>query len=291
MAFSKTLYWLALCILPLSVCATNGETCNRLYAAAKYREAMACYMQPDIITHPAVMNRIGYMHSKGQGVPADPEKAAYWYRRSAETGFAAAQFNIGIRYEQGRGVPQDASEAAKWFLKAAEQGLADAEETMGYYYASGTGVTKDYREAMKWFRRAVEHGNTSACSSIGILYDKGDGVPIDHNRAVQYYIMGAMGGDAQAQALLAFKYLLGGGLSKDKRRAAYWFEKAANNGYPIAMQQMVKIYTYGRYGYDRDPEKAEYWRNRYNQTIDEQRKTGSRSVEPPLPFSLPSLTD
>ena len=176
-------------------------------------------------------------------------------------------------------------------MRAAEQGLADAEETMGYYYASGTGVTKDYREAMKWFRRAVEHGNTSACSSIGILYDKGDGVPIDHNRAVQYYIMGAMGGDAQAQALLAFKYLLGGGLSKDKRRAAYWFEQAANNGYPIAMQQMVKIYTYGRYGYDRDPEKAEYWRNRYNQTIDEQRKTGSRSVEPPLPFSLPSLTD
>ena len=40
-----------------------------------------------------------------------------------------------------------------------------------------------------------------------------------------------------------------------------------------------------------DPEKAEYWQNRYNQTIDEQRKNGSRSVEPPLPFPLPSLTD
>ena len=52
MAFSRTLYWLALCILPLSVCAGNGETCNRLYDAAKYREAMACYMQPDIITLP-----------------------------------------------------------------------------------------------------------------------------------------------------------------------------------------------------------------------------------------------
>ena len=96
--------------------------------------------------------------------------------------------------------------------------------------------------------------------------------------------MGAMGEDAQAQALLAFKYLLGGGLSRDKRRAAYWFEKAANNGYPIAMQQMVKIYTYGRYGYDRDPEKAAYWQNRYNQTIDEQRKNASHPVEPPLPL-------
>ena len=38
------------------------------------------------------------------------------------------------------------------------------------------------------------------------------------------------------------------------------------------------------YVYDRDPEKAAYWQNRYNQTIDEQRKNGSRSVEPPLPL-------
>ena len=291
MAFSRTLYWLALGILPLSVWAGKVDQCHRLHDDARYREAMVCYMQPELVTHPVVMNIIGYMYSKGQGVPADPEEALRWYHRSADAGFAAAQFNIGILYEQGHGVPQDASEAAKWFTKAAEQQYPNAEEKMGYFYASGTGVQQDYREAMKWFRRAVEHGNTSACSSIGILYDKGDGVPIDHNRAVQYYIMGAMGGDAQAQALLAFKYLLGGGLSKDKRRAAYWFEQAANNGYPVAMQQMVKIYTYGRYGYDRDPEKAEYWRNRYNQTIDEQRKTGSRSVEPPLPFSLPSLTD
>ena len=255
MAFSRTLYWLALCILPLSVCAGNGETCNRLYAAAKYREAMACYMQPDIITHPAVMNRIGFMYDFGQGVPANPEKAADWYRRSAETGFVDAQANLGIMYE------------------------------------TGTGVTKDYQKAMFYYRKAAEHGNTRACASIGILYDKGDGVPIDHNRAVQYYIMGAMAGHAHAQALLAVNYLVGDGVPKDKRRAAYWFEQAANNGYPVAMQQMVKIYTYGRYGYDRDPEKAEYWQNRYNQTIDEQCKTGSRSVEPPLPFPLPSLTD
>ena len=162
---------------------------------------------------------------------------------------------------------------------------------MGYFYASGTGVAKDYQKAMFYYRKAAEHGNTRACASIGILYDKGDGVPIDHNRAVQYYIMGAMAGHAHAQALLAVNYLVGDGVPKDKRRAAYWFEQAANNGYPVAMQQMVKIYTYGRYGYDRDPEKAEYWRNRYNQTIDEQRKTGYRSVEPPLPFPLPLPTD
>ena len=45
MAFSRTLYWLALCILPLSVWADKAETCDRLYDEARYREAMACYME------------------------------------------------------------------------------------------------------------------------------------------------------------------------------------------------------------------------------------------------------
>ena len=68
MAFSRTLYWLALCLLPLSVWADKAETCDRLYDAAKYREAMACYMQPDVRNDPGMMNRIGYMHNEGQGV-------------------------------------------------------------------------------------------------------------------------------------------------------------------------------------------------------------------------------
>ena len=129
MAFYRTLYWLALCILPLSVWAGKVDQCHRLHDDARYREAMVCYMQPDLVTHPVVMNIIGYMYSKGQGVPADPEEALRWYHRSADAGFAAAQFNIGILYEQGRGVPQDASEAAKWFTKAAEQQYPNAEES------------------------------------------------------------------------------------------------------------------------------------------------------------------
>ena len=133
MAFSRTLYWLALGILPLSVWATNGETCNRLYDEARYREAMACYMQPDIITYPAVMNRIGFMYDFGQGVPPDPEKAADWYRRSAETGFVDAQANLGIMYEAGTGVPQDDHEAAKWFTKAAETTVSECRRKNGLF--------------------------------------------------------------------------------------------------------------------------------------------------------------
>ena len=75
MAFSRTLYWLALCLLPLSVWADKAETCDRLYDAGKYREAMTCYMQPDVRNDPGMMNRIGYMHNEGQGVPVDIQEA------------------------------------------------------------------------------------------------------------------------------------------------------------------------------------------------------------------------
>ena len=285
MAYIRTLFRLALCILPLSVCAGNAGKCHRLYDKGQYRQAMTCYMQPDIISDPAIMNRIGIMYGYGQGVPPNPDETYKWFRRSADAGFAPAQTNLGLMYAQGNGIPQDFTEAAHWFLLAAKQNDPDAEKIMAYYYVTGTGVPRDYREAMKWYRRAAGHGDTTAYADIGLLYAKGNGVARDPNRAVQYYIMGAMAGDPHAQALLAVQYLTGEGITKDTRRAARWFEKAARNGYLPAIKKMVKIYTYGQPGYDRNPEKAEYWRNLYNRKLAEQRKTGSRVAEPPLPSS------
>jgi TPR repeat protein len=48
------------------------------------------------------------------GVPKDYERAAAWYRKAAEQGFAKAQFRLGSLYSEGRGVLQDYSEAYFW---------------------------------------------------------------------------------------------------------------------------------------------------------------------------------
>jgi len=42
-----------------------------------------------------------------------------WYRKAADQGDAAAQFNLGTLYYNGRGVPQDLVEAHKWYTLAA----------------------------------------------------------------------------------------------------------------------------------------------------------------------------
>ncbi|EQM95281.1 tetratricopeptide repeat protein, partial [Oxalobacter paraformigenes] len=84
--------------------ADNVKEGNRLYAAGKYKEAMTCFMKPDAVTNPATMNRIGYMYKKGRGVEKNLAEAVKWYRKAAEAGFAAAQFNLGLTYEEGYGV-------------------------------------------------------------------------------------------------------------------------------------------------------------------------------------------
>lgn len=50
-------------------------------------------------------------------------EAVSWYRKAADGGNAAAQYNLGVMYANGRGVPKNDAQAGVWFRKAAEQGL------------------------------------------------------------------------------------------------------------------------------------------------------------------------
>jgi TPR repeat protein len=53
-----------------------------------------------------------------------------WYRRAAEQGFAAGQFNFGRMYAGGRGIRQSDVEAYKWFTLASAQGHTDARKQL-----------------------------------------------------------------------------------------------------------------------------------------------------------------
>ena len=54
------------------------------------------------------------MYYHGDGVPQDHAKAALWYRRAAEQGYALAQSYLGGMYFRGDGVPQDYALAFAW---------------------------------------------------------------------------------------------------------------------------------------------------------------------------------
>jgi TPR repeat protein len=175
---------------------------------------------------PEAQYSLGRIYEAGRLLPLDKEKSAYWYQKSADRGYAPAEYWVcGKRANQDalendrcmwraaeKGVPEaqfwlgvafdqhlwfgvtDEQEALKWFRKAAEQGNPDAEATLGVHYEVGEGIGQDYGKAADWFRRAAEHmpdlgGAGQGRNNLGILYADGDGVPKDYVRAYMWFFL------------------------------------------------------------------------------------------------------
>jgi TPR repeat protein len=99
------------------------------------------------------------MYRTGMGVVQDHKEAVRWYRKAADQGDAAAQFNLALMYANGQGVAQDYKEAVKWYRKSAEQGVAAAQSNLGLMYSDGTGVLNDNVRAHMWYNVAGANGN------------------------------------------------------------------------------------------------------------------------------------
>ena len=132
------------------------------------------------------------------GMAPDYAQALTWYRKAADQGHAAAQFNLGIFYASGRGVPRDLAEAARWWQPAASQGHVEAQFNLGLLCAQGSGVDLDLREAAKWWDLAAKQGYAAAQFNLGVMYVKGQGVNEDPTEAVRLWQLSARQGFGQA---------------------------------------------------------------------------------------------
>ena len=122
--------------------------------------------------------------------------------KRAEGGDAQAQFELGQAYEDGKGVPRDDDRAAEWFRRSAEQDYAQAENSLGVMYAQGRGVQPDRAEAVRWYRQAAKHGLPEALYNIAISYYNGEGVEANLNDAATWMMVASRRGDAQATEAL-----------------------------------------------------------------------------------------
>ncbi len=239
-------------------------------AAQTIGEAAAAYKRGDYATayrgfrrlaergNAAAQYNLARMYDKGHGVSQDYAEAVKWYRRAAEQGDAGAQFNLGDMYAEGQGVPQDYAEAVKWFRRAAEQGDAKGQAGLGYMYEKGNGVPQDHAEAVKWYRRAAEQGDTYAQNNLGVMYADGHGVPQDYGEAAKWYRRAAEQGDADAQANLGTMYHNGHGVPQDYAEAAKWYRRAAERRNAGAQNNLGVMYGNGR-GVPQDYAEAAKW--------------------------------
>ena len=63
-------------------------------------------------------NEVGIAYSESIGVHPNQKKAVYWFRKSAESGYAIATCNVALHYWRGWGVRKDKVQAMKYVFAA-----------------------------------------------------------------------------------------------------------------------------------------------------------------------------
>ncbi len=126
------------------------------YHQQNYREAMRLFRPLAEQGDPQAQYYIGRMYEKGEGVHKDPDQVRRWYRRSAEAGYAPAQYRMAVGYAYGlAGLPRDHGEAVKWLRKSGEGGYKRAQKELGRAYAGGRlGLPVDEQQAEYWTKKA-----------------------------------------------------------------------------------------------------------------------------------------
>ena len=143
----------------------------------------------------------------------------------AEFGDLTAQFNLGVANEFGRGVPQDDEKAAFWYRKSAEQGLAAAQSHLAVMYANGKGVERDYDQAAYWFEKAAEQGDPQAQNNLGAMNYQGQGMPQDDVQAYFWWLLASVQGNRNAHRNLEMiqKSMTPDEIAEAYRRSSEWW--------------------------------------------------------------------
>jgi len=87
----------------------------------------------------------------------------------AEQGEARAQRHLANRYYRGQGVVADPARAAYWMGQAAAQGLAPAQRSYGEFLEQGVGQAADADAARLWYQRAADQGDPVARKHLARL--------------------------------------------------------------------------------------------------------------------------
>lgn len=92
------------------------------------------------------------------------------FKRQAEQGDMAAQYNLAVMYETGWSVVVDNQKAVRWFRAAARQGDANAQLRLGMLYYLGLGAGQSNIKGEKWIRKAAKQKQLLAQKMDSLLF-------------------------------------------------------------------------------------------------------------------------
>ena len=241
------------------------------------------------------VERVAMAYLNGNdGVGQDAEKAAFWFKRLADSGSSTGMFNYGLFCAKGFGVKRDFAEAAAWMRKAdeagdedaaafaekmnnmnrltalAEQGNAAAQgQLAGLYMELGksldqAGPGDDYAMAFKWATKAGEQDDPLGLWALALAYEHGRGVKRNTRMALECYERSANLGFARAKNSLGCFYLRGEVPGHTNAEGFELVKAAAEAGDPEGMANVGNCYQFAN-GTDHDMDKAIEW---YEKALD-----------------------
>lgn len=171
------------------------------------------------------------------------------YEETSElNAFSPAEMYIKCKdYFVGNGVPQNESLAVELCRRSAEEGYAPAQYYMGFLYFSGNSVNRNSADAVKYYRMAADQGIVEAQAILGSSLYKNRDLPLDQEEAIKYLIIAATH-DPESMTELAKLYLDGDIMPRKNRRAAELLHTASGYKYVPALVMLGRMYLHGTGG-------------------------------------------
>lgn len=191
--------------------------------------------------NPRAQTILGFVHQRGHRGPYDIERAAYWFAKAADQGYAPAQHALAKLYLEQPRLKAGKDAALGLLRKAAEQGFAVAQVDLGLLYDHGRYVDRDRKAAAGWFRRAAEQDFPPGAFLYALSLDQGRGVPVDVNAANALGMRAARRGYAEAQLWVGYRLWKGEGMARDRVTGLSWIIVAARSGHKRARRALGSL--------------------------------------------------
>lgn len=209
---------------------------------------------------------LGFLLENGLGCVADRTEAETWYRKAAEQGLAAAQYELAMT-ERSCTTDEQFGAALIWVRKAAEGGFWPAQMTLSAWHEGGFGMPADPVESFRVALKAAEDGYVSAAREVASMYERGRGVAIDLEKAFAWSMRAAELGDPDSAYAVGRNLQSGSGVAKDEQKALTWLVKACDLGSPWGCTALSHAYRFGELGLPVDEKKAEEYAARAKELL------------------------
>ncbi len=163
---------------------------------------------------------------EGLGGDKDEQQGLEWLRKSAEQGYAAAQYFLGHLHEGGQIEGLHPDKAIGWYIQSAMQGYEDAQLRLGHLYKIRNSL-ESIERSISFYKRAAENHSVEAQRALGSIYNSDLYGVQNLVKAERWYKKAAMRGDPKAQSSLIEFYNQKRKTSEEESESIEYSQKSA----------------------------------------------------------------